>query len=251
LPIGLGISTELVLRFVAFAVFVAIVYLLGKYLGKLVDKLMAKAEEELKRDVETVARFVVYAIGGLIAIAILSPQAEILASLLLLVGAALVVAFFEPLRNWGSYYSVRGAKPFKVGDWVEVDGIAGRVLEQNSSCLVLETSSGERVFVPNSRLARAIVVNKTTELGVVDRVIVRVPASEPLHDVVKEVRETLAAIKPELLGEPETSVSLGRDGSYLVEVRLRVLNARKLERVKKQLAEELSKRIPTCVVLNA
>jgi small-conductance mechanosensitive channel len=54
-------------------------------------------------------------------------------------------------------------RPFKIGDWIEVDGEQGIVQDLSLQTTRIRTFAGELMSVPNSKIANSIVINKTDE----------------------------------------------------------------------------------------
>lgn len=77
------------------------------------------------------------------------------------VGSLVVaLALQDTLSNLVSGLLLLIASPFKEGDWIEVDGIKGRVIEQNWWSVTLEHNFWEKkVTIPNGTLSKATIEN--------------------------------------------------------------------------------------------
>jgi len=214
-------------------------YLIGRYISHLLSRFLTRVEEDLRNRIIDISRYLIYAVGILIAIAILSPEPFTFSILILIVGLAVIVSLSDILRNWGSELYIRAVKPFHIGDWIEILGKNGRVVKTDSLGVLIETIDRERVYVPNSVIAREIVVNRTTPYGTIFRL--RAEMSSDVDEIyVSEVlAKILGEIRGELVDEPKISYLGVFDGKSVFEIRLVLLNIRKIE----DIIEFLNKRI--------
>ncbi|MEL7143573.1 MAG: mechanosensitive ion channel family protein [Cyanobacteria bacterium J06554_3] len=74
-------------------------------------------------------------------------------------GIVLGFALQDTLGNLFSGVALLFEQPFQIGDWLEVDGQKGRVIEVNWRSVHLETRELEQLVVPNSVLSQAVIRN--------------------------------------------------------------------------------------------
>ena len=74
-------------------------------------------------------------------------------------GLAFALAAQETLKNILGGLSILTDKPFKLGDWVEIDKYQGEVVEIGLRSTRLKTTTGEYVTIPNNIIASTSVVN--------------------------------------------------------------------------------------------
>ena len=74
-------------------------------------------------------------------------------------GIVIGLALQDTLGNLFSGVALLFERPFEVGDWLEVDGQQGKVIEVNWRSVHLETRELEQLIVPNSALAGAVIRN--------------------------------------------------------------------------------------------
>ena len=81
------------------------------------------------------------------------------------VGSLVVaLALQDTLSNLVSGLLLLIASPFKEGDWIEVNGIKGRVIEQNWWSVTLEHNGWEKkITIPNGTLSKATIENFETD----------------------------------------------------------------------------------------
>jgi small-conductance mechanosensitive channel/CRP-like cAMP-binding protein len=71
------------------------------------------------------------------------------------------LALQESLSNVFSGIMLTIDRPFKPGDWVEVDGKEGRVLDSNWRSTRIHTRDDDLIYVPNSTMAKSNIINLT------------------------------------------------------------------------------------------
>lgn len=74
-------------------------------------------------------------------------------------GIVLGFALQDTLGNLFSGVALLFERPFDIGDWLEVDGRIGKVIEVNWRSVHIMTRSLEQLVVPNSALAQAVIRN--------------------------------------------------------------------------------------------
>jgi small-conductance mechanosensitive channel len=131
------------------------------------------------------------------------PETDQIVNALLASSAVLAIfvglAFNTPLSNLGSGMLVAFAQPLRLGDRVTVGEHTGFVEEMDLLYTTLVTDEARRVFIPNSQLTSAMIVNRTIRDP--RRVVsaefpVRLGASlEGARDTVFETVERLPGIR--------------------------------------------------------
>ena len=113
------------------------------------------------------SRLVIVIVGAIGAWSVLSifPQTEEVARALLASSAVLAVvaglALSTPLGNLGAGVLVAFTQPVRIGDRVTVGDHTGFVEEIHTIYTALVTDDEKRVFVPNTQLTSAAIVNRT------------------------------------------------------------------------------------------
>src|SRR6187551_2888452 len=155
---------------VGLVVVVAVRFLLGRAFERYVARLAAKDAGLAARRRTTLGflRRVIVAFVAAIAIwkvLALYPSTNQLANALLASSAVLAIfvglAFNTPLSNLGSGMLVAFAQPLRLGDRVTVGEHTGFVEEMDLHYTALGTDEARRVFIPNSQLTSAMIVNRT------------------------------------------------------------------------------------------
>ncbi|MDI2028180.1 mechanosensitive ion channel [Saccharopolyspora sp. TS4A08] len=96
-------------------------------------------------------------------------------------------------------------QPFAIGDWLEVDGEVGQVVQVNWRAVHLQTFTGTRI-IPNSSLSKASFANHSQPPGSFYLMVtLAFSESDPPQKVIRTLTETAADISPELhAGAPKT-----------------------------------------------
>ncbi|HEY9673069.1 MAG TPA: mechanosensitive ion channel family protein [Waterburya sp.] len=145
-----------------------------------------------------------------------------LSSILTAVGVGSVVialALQDTLSNLVSGFLLLIAKPFKTGDWIEFNGIEGRVIEQNWWSVRLKSTLGRQFLVPNGTLAKAT-VNNLEQTPVWKKLSVSFSYDDPPNKVMLALKDVVigseVASKPFPIVSSYGDYSINYDLWYLV-----------------------------------
>lgn len=96
-------------------------------------------------------------------------------------------------------------RPFKIGDWVEVNGEQGIVQDLSLQTTRIRNFSGELVTIPNSKITSSTVINKTAEPNSRLDIGIGVDYDTDMNEALILCKEVLEA-QPEVLDDPEPSI---------------------------------------------
>jgi small-conductance mechanosensitive channel len=186
------------------AVIAGVVFVLALLLARLVDRSIVR---RLKLEPEALTRyrilrrtaFVVIAVVGLLSALLVIPEVRAVAGGILassaVVGLVIGLAARTTLGNFIAGLFLAFTQPLRLGDEVEVGGEGGRVSEIALTYTILETPLGERLYIPNEKLALDTIRNATIarqeHLAQVD---VPVPLSADLDRVVAALQEEAGSV---------------------------------------------------------
>ncbi len=141
----------------------AIGVLAVKILCRLLKKALYKSKMEPSAHVFFLSTFrvVLYVIVALVVAGTLGFNVSSLVALLSVVSLAISLAVQGTLSNIAGGLQVLSAHPFHVGDYVELGDASGTVEEIRMVYTVINTPDNKRIFVPNSDVAQARIVNYT------------------------------------------------------------------------------------------
>ena len=80
------------------------------------------------------------------------------------VGLALGLAMQDSLANLAQGVVILFSKPFTLGDYVEIDGLAGIIADMDLLHVTIHTPDGRRVCLTNSQTAKAKIINHSALL---------------------------------------------------------------------------------------
>lgn len=144
-----------------------VVYVVGHYLIKLLNYLLARFLERRKVEVsvETFLKsFVSITLQVLLIVTVVSAlgvNTTSLAALLASFGVAVGMALSGNLQNFAGGLVILFLKPYRVGDWIEAQGTAGAVQAIQIFHTILLTADGKQIYVPNGSMSSGSIINYT------------------------------------------------------------------------------------------
>jgi small-conductance mechanosensitive channel len=118
------------------------------------------------------------------------------------------LALQEPLGNVFSGLMLLAERPVAIGDWVNVEGQVGRVIEMNWRAVNFQTFTNDMIVAPNSSLYKASFMNLSRPTAVrTECVELRFSFDEPPNRV-KEVLLQMLRDTPGVLPEPTPQVQV-------------------------------------------
>jgi MscS family membrane protein len=129
------------------------------YLSPLVSKTHTDLDDHLVPLLRKIAKYSLIIIGTLIILSNVGINVTSALAGLGIGGLAVALAAQETLKNILGGVAILTDKPFKLGDWVEIDKHQGSVVEIGLRSTRLRTVTGEFVTIPNSIIGSASTVN--------------------------------------------------------------------------------------------
>ncbi|MBI5754252.1 mechanosensitive ion channel family protein [Candidatus Peregrinibacteria bacterium] len=151
--VGSYILAKIPVWIIAFAIIVISV-IVGKIVRHIVEGKMAqKGMEEEYKEVQVLAGrisyFIVITIGLTIGLKIAGLDLTMIVAAL---AFGLGFAIKDIIGNFFAGVIILVNKNFKIGDFVMVNGVLGRVVEIQSRVTILQSTDGSRIIVPNTQL---------------------------------------------------------------------------------------------------
>ena len=190
-----------------------IIFVVGRFLISFIKKLVSKLL--MKRHIDAgIQSFVKSLVNILLTILLiiavigkLGVETTSFAALLASAGVAVGMALSGNLQNFAGGLIVLLFRPFKVGDWIESQGVSGTVREIQIFHTILTTADNKVIYIPNGALSSGTVTNYSREdTRRVDWVI-GVEYGENYDKVESTVRRILAA-DSRILNAPAPFVAL-------------------------------------------
>lgn len=144
-----------------------LILVIGKWLARKLSNLVSALMEKNKVDL-TLVRFIhsilYYTLLVVVVIAAAGQLGINTASFLTIMGAAglaVGLALKDSLSNFASGVMLILFRPYRVNDFVDIGGTAGKVVSISLFTTELNTADNKRVIVPNSRITSNIITNVT------------------------------------------------------------------------------------------
>ena len=115
---------------------------------------------DISRVLSGIIKNIMLIVGLIIALGTLGVNISAIVAGLGLTGFAFGFAFKDMLSNFISGVLIFIYEPFRIGDFIEVEGKEGKVVDINLRYVTIETET-QKILVPNSiSVSKVIVVNK-------------------------------------------------------------------------------------------
>ena len=205
----------------------AVIFIAGRFLISVINRLVVQMMERRKIDA-TIQSFLRSFINILLTILLLISVVSALgvnttsfAALLASAGVAVGMALSGNLQNLAGGLIILLFKPYKVGDYVDAQGVSGTVKEIQIFHTVLVTPDNKIIYVPNGSLSSGSVTNYSlSQLRRVDWTVGVEYGTE-----IEKVRQTvLDLIKKEsrILTDPAPFIALSALADSSVNITIRV-----------------------------
>ena len=183
-----------------------LIYFVGKFIVKLIKKLLTGMMQRRNMDptIQTfLSSFVSVTLNVLLIITVISAlgiNTTSFAALLASVGVAIGMALSGNLQNLAGGLVILLFKPYRVGDYIEAQGVQGVVKEIQIFHTIILTVDNKQIHVPNGALSSGTVTNYSLEQRRVDLTI-----SMEYGEDMEKVRQAIldvAAKDPHVLKDP-------------------------------------------------
>ena len=194
-----------------------------RLLLRLVNRFLAKGKVEpsLHAFVRTAAKIVLWFLAVIVIAGSLGVNISSLVAVLGVVGLAISLAIQGSLSNLAGGIQILMSKPFRVGEYIQANGIEGTVEEISLVHTKVRTVDNKLVYIPNSEMSPAKVTNYTTEPQ--RRVDLTFTASyDAPPEKVKQTIRTVIGAHPKALHTPEPFVRVSAYKDSSVEYAVRV-----------------------------
>lgn len=185
---------------------------------KIVSRLLKKTklDARIQKYICTGIKSALYVISALIVVDSLGIPITSLVALLSVASLGITLAAEDILANMAGGLVILSARPFNLGDFVEVSGTSGTVREISLNYTKLETPDGLLVMLPNKTLADSQMTNYTALGKRRVKQVVSAPYDIPTEVVKAACRQALEMTE-NLLAEPAPAVRLSNYGTSAVE----------------------------------
>lgn len=189
----------------------AVILLVGLLATKVVPKPVKSVLNRTRLDavaVKYILRVVKISIWALVLMMVLDTVGVPVTSLLTLlaaVGAAVALAIKDNLANLASGVVLLFTKPFKAGDFIEVEGDSGVIREIEMMHTYLDTPGNMRVAIPNTKMMTATITNYSTYETRRQDLTFTISYEDNLLEAMAALQQLLDT-HPQVLREPEEPI---------------------------------------------
>lgn len=204
-----------------------IIFVVGRFLISFIRKLLSKilSKRHIDAGIQTfVMSLVNIMLTILLIVAVigkLGVETTSFAALLASAGVAVGMALSGNLQNFAGGIIVLLFRPYKVGDWIESQGVSGAVREIQIFHTILTTADNKVIYIPNGALSSGTVTNYSREETRRVDWVIGVEYGENYDKVESTVKRILAADK-RILATPEPFIALHALDASSVNVVIRV-----------------------------
>ena len=203
-----------------------LIFVVGRYLIKFINRMIGRMMERKKVE-PTIQSFLKSFINVLLTILLIITTVSALgvnttsfAALLASAGVAVGMALSGNLQNLAGGIILLLFKPYKVGDYIEAQGVSGTVKEIQIFHTIILTVDNKQVYVPNGALSSGSVTNYSSEpLRRVDLTVSVEYGTEV--EVVKQALEDIIKADDRILTDPKPFVALGNLASSSIDFTVR------------------------------
>ena len=204
-----------------------VVYVVGRFLISLIQKLLAnmlsrrKVEISIQTFLKSMVNILLNVLLIISVVGALGVSTTSFAALLASAGVAIGMALSGNLQNFAGGLIILFFKPYKVGDWIEAQGTSGSVTAIQIMHTIVTTADNKVVYIPNGAMSSGVITNYSRmETRRVDWTV-GVDYGEDI-DKVKRIVEGLIAADSRILQTPAPVIALQALDASSVNVTIRV-----------------------------
>jgi small-conductance mechanosensitive channel len=187
------------------ALWILLIVIVVYFADRFVDRYLAKTAGERTRmhTLRVVIRFTVQAIGVLMILLVILGMPQQMPTILGFAGAGLTVALKDFIVAFFGWFVLMGKNGLRVGDWVEIDGVSGEVIEINLlRTVLLETGNwngsghptGRKVAFVNSYAIEGHFFNFTTSgQWLWDELQMMIPSDVDPYPLLDQIKKAVTA----------------------------------------------------------
>lgn len=205
----------------------AIVYAIGRAIIGIINRVVARLlnRQHIDPSVQTFLRSMIKILLTILliisVIGALGINTTSFAALLASAGVAVGMALSGNLQNFAGGLVILLFKPYKVGDWIEAQGVQGSVKEIQIFHTVLVQADNKVVYVPNGSMSTAVVVNYSRLDTRRVEWTIGIDYGEDVDKARAAILEALGR-EPLILADPEPTVAVGALADSSVNLTVRV-----------------------------
>jgi small conductance mechanosensitive channel len=213
-------------RLAIVAAIIVATWITTRIVGGIISGALGLVSPKMALQVRRVTSVMIWLIGIIASLDLLGLDTALLLMIIVVVGLLVIAAYRDILPSMASYDLITTYDLFKIGDWVEVEEHFGRVVNITWMNTVLLTRDNEMIYIPNSKIIRSSLVNRTVQGGIRVSVPLTLDRGLNLTDVERLLLEVGAEMGEALMPDfkPEVRVTNVDEKSVKAELLLRINN---------------------------
>ncbi len=219
LNFGIRAGERILIAAIVFIIGRFLISMLNKFVGRLMDK--RKVDISIKTFVKSLVNILLTVLLIISVIGALGVATTSFAALLASAGVAVGMALSGNLQNFAGGLIILLFKPYKVGDWIESQGVSGTVKEIQIFHTILTTGDNKVIYIPNGAMSSGVVTNYNTHNTRRVEWIVGIDYGED-YDKVQQIVNDILAADSRILNDPAPFVALHALDASSVNVVARV-----------------------------
>ena len=229
---------------VALVIFFVGKWIIGK-IRKLADKIMSRRQMDiaLKGFLKNLLDIFLFVLLVMLIINVVGTQTVSLAALIASAGLAVGLAVKDNLANFAGGVMLLFNKPFKGGDYIEAQNLAGTVQSIGILYTTLTTADNKTIYIPNGPLSTGNIINYNTQTTRRVEITASIEYGTDV-DIVKKMLLDIANRHPLVLKDPEPFARMTKMNEDSIDFSLRAwVNLNDYWNVTHDLNEEVYKEI--------
>ena len=194
-----------------------------RFITKIVRKIMIRREVEITL-IEFLGNIITWALRIVLFIAVISKLGIESSSFVAILGAAglaVGLSLQGSLSNFAGGMLIIFFKPFKIGDFIEAQGVSGTVKHIQIFVTQLVTANNQVIFIPNGALSNGTIINYNE--NDIRRTDLNITISYETN--IKTAKDMIIAIidkNPKVLQEPKPAVVINEITDSGIKIAIRV-----------------------------
>jgi small conductance mechanosensitive channel len=252
------LMTDLVDKAILFGLkvlFAIVLYMVGAWIIRKIKNVLTRVFERRQTDaaiasfIQSIASIALTVMLVITVVGTLGIDTSSLAALLTGGGLAIGMALNGTVQNFAGGLMILVFKPFKAGDYIEMEGHAGTVTEVNITSTRLTTTDNRVIIIPNGMLSNEVINNYSSRQYRRLEIIIDVEygssaeqTKEVLYEIIKRDSRILT-VEGGVPADPFVALNALKDSSVEFILRVWVMREDYWD-TKFSLNEEIYKRLP-------
>jgi len=204
-----------------------IVFLIGCFVNSIIMKFFSKGLAKSRLDktmhgfLKSIVKVAMFCFILVISLTILKIPMTSIIAVIGAAGLAVGLALQSSLSNFAGGFVILLSKPFKVGDYIETNGISGLVEEISIINTKIVTIDNKAIYIPNGTVSSSTIINYTNE----DKRRVDLSFDISYKNDYKEAISIITEVVNEhklIIREPEPFVRLSELSASSLKIAVRV-----------------------------